>query len=590
MDRIPPELLYVICSLLSVDDILNFRLVNRAFADVGAAYMLPEVTFDMHHGELDRLRAISLHPLFAKHVSSLTYFAQTLDSPKLTWREFLRDHKQELRWNSKLKKLNLTPNNLLAEYQKYTEAVAKQEDIMDQKLDIALLKEVLPRFPNLRTMTMSAGNVFYEGRYRTRRHRPLEDFIRNNRMCSIHPEGNRPLEALLMANARAGCALTSLRAGSLHWRFFKRTERDLARMFRPLANLTSIEFSISVDPADERIHENSSLRKCRRVLAKGAIRSILKSMPHLQSLRIEVLTLDYDELEKGARLVDLIEPGFRWPNLRELVLGGIESDRPELMRVLGLHKDTLQKLCLRDITLTSTSWRKLLPDIRKTLSLADACICGDIYGHCEDDDEDMIESPWGSALAEDLEYWDLSVPEVGTHDMRDSINMYCREGGRRYPPELPLSHAVVCKYYDEYVEPFFEDDWDTDSSNEEDGEPELDIEVDLSGEGNEDNWEDVSSEEYSDDMSDATTDSLAYDDALDLAMMDNGDLAFDGDLVFHIMMSALGGPLGMVHTDDDEEVGLGTDADDPVVDTGGIAVGMEESGSDSDDQMPELIP
>jgi len=421
MEGIPTELLYAICSLLNIDDILSFRLVNKLYADIGAAYMLPEVTFYMHHQELDRLREISLHPVFSKHVRSLTYFAQTFDSPTISWRQFVRDHKRDLRWNSKLKKLNLSPSQLLAEYHKYVDAVAKQDAIVSENYDIAVLNEVLPRFPRLEAMTMSAGNLFYEGRYRTRRKSPLHEFS-----CGIaclntmHPEGKRPLEALLLTNANAKCALTTLRAGSLHWRFFKRSDQELMRMFKPLANLTCIELNISVDPADNRIHEGNSLAKCQRILSKGAVRKILKSMPQLRCLCVEVLNLECDEQEKGAWLRDIVEPGFRWPHLTELVLGGFVAHRSNLMDVLMLHKDTLRRLCLRDVTLESTSWRRLLPDIRKNLYLEDACICGDLYGRPEGDEDDG----WAEIFHENIEYWDLSVPEVGNHDSESRPTLF----------------------------------------------------------------------------------------------------------------------------------------------------------------------
>ncbi|KAI0458037.1 hypothetical protein F5B21DRAFT_461070 [Xylaria acuta] len=532
MDKIPPEIIYVVCSLLDVDDILNFRLVNKLFADIGAAYMLPEVTFYMHKEEFDRLEAISLHPIFSKHVSSLTYFAETLDSPKVPWREFVRDHKSNMRWNGKLRKLNLTPGQLMAEYKKYSDAVDEQDLLMLAKKDVDLLKEVLARFPKLGALTMSAGNLFYEGRYRTLRRKPFADVLRSGYMSGIHPEGKRPLDALLLANAHSPCALTTLRAGSLHWRFFKRSERDLARMFRPLANLTSIELSVNVDPADERIQEGNSLRKCQRLLAKGAIRKILKSMPHLECLYVEILNLECDQQEKGACLKDVIELGFHWPNLKELVLGGIVGDRTDFMKVLLPHKDTLQKLCLRDVTLANTSWRRFLPDIRENLRLEEACICGDIYGQCED--EAHMHESWSNPLEPDgVEYWDLSVPEVGSHDMRQSINMYCRQGGEKYPEELPLSELVVDKYYDEYVEPFFESDSDFDDDDDYND----DLEIDNSEEDNDGNWEDVSDDDLDDDMSDGSMDSLFRENA---------------SFAFHMMMaSALGSPTGLGYHDGD---------------------------------------
>ncbi|GAP92103.1 putative F-box protein [Rosellinia necatrix] len=533
MDKIPPEIMYLVCSLLNVDDILHFRLVNKLFADIGAAYMLPEVTFYLHQEELDRLEAISLHPIFSKHVSSLTYFAEALDSPKVSWREFVRDHKKAMRWNGTLRKQSLTPAQLMAEYNKYLKAVDDQDELMEKKKDMVLLKQVLPRFPKLETLTMSAGKIFYEGNYRIERKRPLTDCLRWDYMCGVHPEGQYQLDTLLLANVDSQSALTTLRAGSLHWRFFKRSERELAHMFKPLANLTSIQLTISVDPADERVHEGNSLRKCQRVMAKGTLRRVLKSMPQLESLYVEILNLDCNDQEKGAYLRDIIEPGFRWPNLKSLVLGGIVSNRVELMNVFRLHKNTLRKLCLRDMTLASTSWRKLLPQIRETLYLEDACICGDIYGQSEEDDEDDEDGPWNTVAAPGFEYWDLSVPEVGAHNMRQSINMYCRRGGEKYPDILPLCEFVTDRYYEQYVLPFFEDhgtgyggdDADPDSLEWE----------------NDGAWEDVTDEEESDgELGDASAGSLAQQEthfAFQMMLANSlVDTYYDGDEIDEAFM------------------------------------------------------
>ncbi|KAI1181317.1 hypothetical protein F4777DRAFT_12509 [Nemania sp. FL0916] len=514
MDKIPPELVYVVCSLLSIDDVLNFRLVNKLFADVGAAYMLPEVTFFMHREELDRLEAISLHPIFSKHVCSLVYFAETLGSPKVTWPEFVRQYKRQMRLNHSLmmKKRELAAHQLNPAYKEYCDAVDEQDRYIAEERDLNLLKQVLPRFPRLEGLTMSAGNFYSLGRCLSPRKKPYADFLRDDiHVSGLHPEGKRPLDALLLANAHSPCALRTLRAGSLHWRFFKRPERDLRPLFSPLANLTAIDLCVSVDPADERIYEGNSLRKCQRVLAKGSIRKILRSMPHLQTLAIEILNLKSEEQEKGAWLGDIIEPGFRWPNLKDLTLGGIVCNRMQLTSVLTLHKDTLKFLCLRDVALASTSWRKLLPDIRKTLDLEDACICGDIYGECEDE-ADILES-WNHPMdPPGFECWDLSVPEVGAHDMRQSINMYCRHGGKAYPEELPLSDYVVDKYYDEYVGPSFEDE--EDEEDEDDGyewqyAPDDEFFLNpLREEDDEDDevWEDVSDEEVDHALGDESTD------------------------------------------------------------------------------------
>ena len=104
------------------------------------------------------------------------------------------------------------------------------------------------------------------------------------------------------------------------------------------------------------------------------------------------------------------------------------------MDFFSQHKDKLLRLCLSDATLISTLWRKFLPEIRRKLRLEDATICGEIHGirETEDDSQDPIEDF-------DLnEFWSMSRHSVSDH-MRDSINVYCQQGGEKYPDEVPLA-------------------------------------------------------------------------------------------------------------------------------------------------------
>ena len=93
------------------------------------------------------------------------------------------------------------------------------------------------------------------------------------------------LETLLSANASAGCNIRSFRAGELDWRFFKRSAKVLDRLFRPLANLTRIELLIGVD-----LDDDYDVTRCRRLLRKGVLRSIFKSIPQLEALHVEIST------------------------------------------------------------------------------------------------------------------------------------------------------------------------------------------------------------------------------------------------------------------------------------------------------------
>ena len=160
MDSVAPEILHIVCSFLGTADVPNFRLVGRAFADIGAAYMLPEVTFFLNETELERLRDISRHPVFSRHVTSLTYFAWALDDPKISLRQFLARYKRDLRWKRGLGahgEPSLSRDRLLAEYKKYEAAADKQKAILEFEADEAVLLDAMSRFHNLRQITMSTG-------------------------------------------------------------------------------------------------------------------------------------------------------------------------------------------------------------------------------------------------------------------------------------------------------------------------------------------------------------------------------------------------------------------------------------------------
>ena len=104
-----------------------------------------------------------------------------------------------------------------------------------------------------------------------------------HRCDNLGPVGVRTLEALMSANADSGCDMRTFRAGELSWRFFKRSPANLARLFMPLKNLTRIELLIGVDLDDEH-----DVAGCKRVLGRGALRSIFRSIPQLEALHIDI--------------------------------------------------------------------------------------------------------------------------------------------------------------------------------------------------------------------------------------------------------------------------------------------------------------
>jgi hypothetical protein len=244
-------------------------------------------------------------------------------------------------------------------------------------------------------------------------------------------------------------------------------------MFEPFQNLISFELEISASSGEETIYfRGDGVECCRQEMEKGLVKDVLTTMQSLQVLHVKMDISGLPDFAYAAALGNIIGSRQQWPNLKELVLGAVECDRHELMKVLEQHKSTLRKLCLQDMHLRNTSWAKLLPEIRRKLYLYDACICGEMNGTSEDP-------------CPVLEHWNVSIADTDHNRQRDSINAYCRFGGEGYPDVCPLNDVVVAKHYDLYVKGQIHPDWDsdvdfdsdeTDQSNLEDEEDEEDEE------------------------------------------------------------------------------------------------------------------
>lgn len=246
---------------------------------------------------------------------------------------------------------------------------------------------------------------------------------------------------MLEALAYNKIKLQSLRAGTFNWIFFDKSSTELERLFQPVLDAVHVELEITLE-LDENLHDvDGQTEKCRRFMKRGMVRNVLSRMRRLELLRVGFqCDLDMDETYKPALLRDIISPSHHWPHLTQLELSAVEGDRHAVMQCLRLHRDTLRFLCLQDFDLGETSWEKLLPDIRNTLYLEDACICGYITG-CVEDGPDKGQ----------LELWGLNSPEIWENDMRASINRYCRKRGEDYPDEVPLTDEVVQKHFGQYV-------------------------------------------------------------------------------------------------------------------------------------------
>ncbi|KAI1769950.1 hypothetical protein F4818DRAFT_434833 [Hypoxylon cercidicola] len=398
MDITIPEILGIICSFLDLKDVHRFRLCCKAFADIGASYAYRNVVFYLHHGDFDMLQRIAMHPIASRNVRSLVYMNHTLASPKIPLERFRATYATVRRLEKYMARhRNMPPPPLISSlqleklYEDYETALEQQEKIVQANADFSRIREAISRFPALQEVIMSSDDWFWVGK-----NSPFVSCLDLGGSI-MQPLGCRHLDSILNAVFEANIRLKKLAAGVLSWQFFQKPRVQLSRALSLLTDLTCLQ--LMIDTTDRT-------SQCQQLMETGLLRGFIKTLKKLQTLHV-VFTWDANGGSKYLpRLDDIIEPKHRWEDLDSLTLGYITCERQELMSLLKRHKNTLRDLCLQDIYFRSTSWQILLPKMRRTMDLDNACLCGELYG---------MEEPLGYE-----EYWDLE----GQDDLREDVNDY----------------------------------------------------------------------------------------------------------------------------------------------------------------------
>ncbi|KAI1389167.1 uncharacterized protein F4822DRAFT_271590 [Hypoxylon trugodes] len=152
-----PEILFIICSFLEIEDLIRARLSCKALADIGACYAFREIVFCLHPDDLDMLRYISLHSIASRNVHSLVYIGHTIGQPQKTFNEF-RNYYATNRTGPAEARLDI--DQLRRRYEKYKRIAAEEDKMLRQRQDFAILREAIPRFVCLREVTMSTDFWF----------------------------------------------------------------------------------------------------------------------------------------------------------------------------------------------------------------------------------------------------------------------------------------------------------------------------------------------------------------------------------------------------------------------------------------------
>jgi len=429
MDRLPSELLHMICAALKPEDVPSFRLLDRRCAVIGLRYLFPDgqVDFYMSKSDLSRLDNIGEHPELREHVKILQYEAHTLEPQRKSFKRWQKSAKNEYMKNilfrQRSSKLRLnTSMDWKRHYNIYLEKMREQTEILKQMEDLYTLSSFFAKCPNLRTLVFSNGYVFHNY---LRIHDPFEAALEKP-YCHLEPMGVRQLLMALIASASSLAELAKLTAGTISWEFFPYVDRLSGDVIpTALSSLTHLELELTTGMTDDNV-VGVEAAECRRQLeTSGSVRKLLRRIPNLEVLKLtfDFMNQDLDNFEPiyPANLTDIIADGHVWPRLHTLKLGCFETFQDNLMSFLDNHKSTLRNLVLVDVNLDlkwtddhtkeGGSWMKLLPYLRNTLQLDYGCLHGQI-------------SACGAEEYEDEE-WRINHEDVpGDEDWQEEIINY----------------------------------------------------------------------------------------------------------------------------------------------------------------------
>ncbi|ROW02402.1 hypothetical protein VMCG_06072 [Cytospora schulzeri] len=432
-----PELIHLICSFLDVQDVRIFRLVCKTLGAVATSHVLSELVVFRYYRDLEMLRHFADHPDYSQHVRSLVYVCDVLNMLKgqpLSFKKFAYEKEQGdyIRWvkdpeNDKI--MRAPPNPSLGglrppppqnseessseAYKRYSHAYAQQSHVLAEELDVTLLRDIVPKFLNLKSITVTSVDYSYRGEERKL---PSDDLFVSAKQC-LEPPGNHQTNALLLPlMGLKTIQLRSLKLEGLRLPFLEQLQ-DPSRvdeMIDLCRNLTTFEihldvggdFGINPFEDDARI----PMAECRATVQKSGLRRLLGSMAHLEVLNVGF----YPDRVNGnhpAALDDIIPEGMCWKNLRQFTFGLIGATMQDMVDFIRRHGGTLTYFCLHDLRLIQSSWLVFLEELHvlvETMSLNNMLISGTVYGQGEHGSEGEGGAPGGPFVG-DRECWELGA-------------------------------------------------------------------------------------------------------------------------------------------------------------------------------------
>ena len=463
IDKLPTELIHMICAHLEPMEVANLRLVSRLVGPIGLQYMVSEVHLFLAKDSFEQLKALAKHPIASKYVTSFFFEADRIGVlPREHWEPLVpgpqygaqfeelpvqghpcpRPTERSLRtFRRKLSKLTTAPRHHYTKeemddaFGKYLDFTHFQQDPSEVAVQEKEVAEAMKHFPSLKELTIATqcSTRAVSSRLKKTFEQAFCYYYQADdpRDAKLEPLGLPQTRAVLLGAYHAGLKLETLNCGVVSWRILKEDSETFAHMKASVMHLKTLQLDFNYD--DWR--QEKEIEFCCTYLEAGRLTDFIAAAPNLEHLQIG---FQCTKLTYTTQLKHIVGE-HHWPSLKTVHFKKISSTEDDLVSFCRRHADTLRSLHLSSITFDygDGEWVSAFNRMRKVLTLDTITVSGRLEGSPQFLDLGIHSeeySPWvqdgiqafftgpvpgdGMGLSEFLDAYDPDASDMSDYDVR----------------------------------------------------------------------------------------------------------------------------------------------------------------------------
>jgi hypothetical protein len=488
MEHINHEISQRLCEFLPLTDLPNLRLVNKAFAAVGAIKLFRQLTFHASNPSFNRILAAATHLVFRRYVKILIWDANVWDHKFRSFEEWEKYMKEDA-WAPKrtnvvekfvpkqLDALQPMPmgikpemeiaSELRRQWLIYGQNLREETDVLKHCLDVDSLRQIFGQLSSLEEIRIVNGNFRLDdgevikdwgndgevikdwgndgevikdwgndgevikdwGNDGESKPSPSGHSLlaRGEGSCWTHLQHGPPAEEALKRSIRAaGDKLKVLSVDHLSWISF--TVGGLPdTLHKHCPNVVALKLVFTTTEGDNEWNWIDDRRNCYADMQSGQLKRFISGLQKLERLHIVFPPgrRNASGINSGAAACLVNVIPSQVYNLRSLAVEGVDTSESFFINIVQNNATTLDSIHLHNIYLKPAgSWIRIFNTIRRQLGLKVA----ELGGHlCDSADIDARQLDFNIE-----DGWNLELNKLGA-----ALSKYLVDGGA-----CPLKHNL----------------------------------------------------------------------------------------------------------------------------------------------------